>query len=156
MSSRMAERRIAGESHALKCELAVEVLRTAGRLRLQVGGWSMLPSVFPGDTLVIEKSESCDVTEGDIVLFSRDRRLFAHRVIATPSEADIVTQGDSMPTPDPAVRSEEMLGKVVQISRNGRLITPRKRMRLRERAIAAAVRNSEIAARVVVGVHGLR
>src|SRR5262249_37101837 len=51
----------AGEAHAIKCELAAEVLRFSGRLRLQVGGWSMLPSVFPGDTLLVEWSESAGV-----------------------------------------------------------------------------------------------
>ncbi|MGH9493624.1 MAG: S24/S26 family peptidase [Candidatus Sulfotelmatobacter sp.] len=151
-------RTIFGESHALKCELAGEVLRSSGRLRLRVGGWSMLPSIFPGDTLVIERSECGDVEEGDIVLFSRDRRLFAHRVVkrARPSEPDIVTRGDAMSTADPVVGGKEMLGRVVLIQRNGKSIKPRKRMRIPERAVAALVRNSGVAARVVVGFHGLR
>ena len=69
------------DAHAVKCELAGEVLRASGRVRLQVTGWSMLPSVWPGDTLVIESVASDAVSEGDIVLFSRERRLFAHRVV---------------------------------------------------------------------------
>ena len=40
------------ESHAIKCELASEVLNRSGSLRLKVMGWSMLPAVWPGDTLV--------------------------------------------------------------------------------------------------------
>jgi len=39
------------ETHALKCELAGEVLRSSGRLRLKVSGSSMLPVIRPGDTL---------------------------------------------------------------------------------------------------------
>jgi hypothetical protein len=144
------------EGHAIKCELAAEVLRSSGKLRLKVGGWSMLPSVFPGDTLLVERSESSAVVEGDIVLFSRGRRLFAHRVVERSSSAELVTRGDAMPSRDPLVGSEEMLGKVVLILRNGKRIKPRKRLHLAERALAAAVRNSEIAARVVVGVHNLR
>jgi signal peptidase I len=125
---------------------------------LKVGGWSMLPSVFPGDTLVIESSESNEAVEGDIILFSRDRRLFAHRVVkrANDSGPGLVTRGDAMPVADAVVRENEMLGRVVLIQRNGKSITPRKRMRFAARAVAALVRNSDMAARVVVGVYGLR
>ena len=83
------------EAHALKCDLAGEVLRSSGTLRLQVMGWSMLPTVLPGDTLVIESAHSNSVCEGDIVLFGRDRRLFAHRV---------VTKGQPMPGCNPGRR----------------------------------------------------
>jgi signal peptidase I len=141
---------IAGESHAIKCELAAEILRSSGKLRLRVGGWSMLPSVFPGDALVIESSESNEVVEGDIILFSRDRRLFAHRVVkrANGTGHELVTRGDAMPVADPVVRGNEMLGRMVLIQRNGKSISPRKRMRFAARAVAALVRNSGIAARV--------
>ncbi len=70
------------ETHAVKCELAGDVLRSSGTLRLQVSGWSMLPAIRPGDVLVIHRAGSEDVSKGDIVLFSRDRRLFAHRVVS--------------------------------------------------------------------------
>ena len=83
------------ELHALKCELAGEVLRSSGRLRLRVTGWSMLPAIFPGDTLVIERANGESLGKGDIVLFHRDRRLFVHRVSGTSGsdqDLQIVTQ----------------------------------------------------------------
>ena len=147
------------DAHALKCELAGEVLRSSGTLRLQVLGWSMLPSVWPGDTLVIERADSNAVSEGDIVLFGRNRRLFAHRVVAKPGrsgDSQVVTRGDAMPGPDSPVSADELLGKVSGILRNGKRIEPSRSLRLSERAVAALVRSSEIAARVVVGVHGMR
>jgi signal peptidase len=145
-----------GEEHAVKCELAGEVLRSSGKLRLQVTGWSMLPAVWPGDLLVIDRAESKDVAKGDIVLFGRDRRLFAHRVVSTGlGDSGILTRGDAMPAPDPIVREGELLGKVSFVVRNGRCLAPR-RPRLSERAIAALVRSSSLAARVVVGVHGMQ
>src|SRR5450631_1317539 len=98
------------ETHALKCELAGEVLRSSGKLRLRVTGWSMLPTVWPGDTLLIERVGREEVSEGDIVLFGRDRRLFAHRVVAKVDISEnlqLTTQGDGMPRPDaPLVDSE--------------------------------------------------
>jgi len=148
-----------GATHALKCELAGEVLRSSGTLRLRVMGWSMLPAVWPGDTLVIESVKGNAVSEGDIVLFRRDRRLFVHRVVAkgAPSgEAGIVTRGDAMPHPDPLIAEGDLLGRVTSIVRNGKRIEPRKVPSFSERAVSALVRNSEIAARVVVGVHGMR
>jgi len=147
------------DAHAVKCELAGEVLRSSGILRLRVTGWSMLPTVWPGDTLVIERVDSDAVCEGDIVLFNRERRLFAHRVVTkSGSDGDtrILTRGDAMPQPDPLVSDRDLLGRVKHIVRNGKCIEPSRNPRLSERAVSALVRRSEIAARVVVGVHGLR
>ena len=146
------------DAHALKCELAGEVLRSSGFLRLKVMGWSMLPSVWPGDTLVIEKANSYTVSEGDIVLFGRDRRLFAHRVVTKCSygaDSRVVTRGDAMPAADSPVSEDELLGKVFLILRDGRSIEPNKTLGFSERTVAALVQRSEIAARVVVGVHGM-
>jgi signal peptidase I len=145
-----------GNAHAVKCELAGEVLRSSGVLRLQVTGWSMLPAVWPGDTLVLECVTSDDVSVGDIVLFGRDRRLFAHRVVKKETRnSGTLTRGDAMPAPDPVVCKDELLGRVSFILRNGRCIAPSRSLRFSERAIATLVRSSELAARVVVGVHGM-
>src|ERR1700758_403813 len=77
------------DAHALKCELAGEVLRSSGKLRLRVTGCSMLPAVWPGDTLFVERTTRESVEEGDIVLYERDRRFFVHRVVRkTRADAD--------------------------------------------------------------------
>jgi hypothetical protein len=146
------------DAHALQCALAADVLRSHGKLRLRVNGWSMLPSVWPGDTLLVECTKDGAVREGDIVLFGRDRRLFAHRVIAnTPAHAGstIATRGDAMPQPDPPISGHELLGKVAFISRNGTLIEP-KQQRISQRAVSGLLRRSKLAARVAVGIHNFR
>jgi signal peptidase I len=144
-------------AHALKCELASEVLRSTGKLRLRVTGWSMLPAVWPGDTLTIERAENETVSEGDIVLCARDRRFSAHRVVRK-GEADfaILTRGDAMPQPDPPVPSGDLLGKVTMIERNGKCITPRRNLHLSEQAIAALIQHSNVAARIAVAIHTMR
>jgi signal peptidase len=149
---------ILGELQALKCELASEVLSSSGTLRLRVTGWSMLPAVMPGDTLLIERIHSDAVSKGDIVLFGRDRRFFVHRVVSKnhPQNTEIVTRGDAMPAPDPAVQGSDLLGRVSFILRNGKCIEPRPGLRFPERVVAALVRRSTFAARVVVGIQGLR
>jgi len=144
-------------THAVKCELASEVLRSSGTLRLRVMGWSMLPAIWPGDTLVVERVESDPISAGDIVLYSRDRRLFAHRVVGKAVEdAGILTRGDALPQADPPVAERDLLGRIRFILRNGKCVEPAKTRHFSHRAVAALVRNSEIAARVVVGVHGMR
>jgi signal peptidase I len=145
--------------HATKCELAAEVLRSSGTLRLQVSGWSMLPSIWPGDTLLVEHLKSPSLETGDVVLFGRDQRLFAHRVIGRTKHTGtrgILTRGDSMSVSDPTVHPSELLGRIVMILRNGRSILPRKTLRIHERVLASLFQYSELGARVVAAVHGLR
>ena len=144
-----------GPEHALKCELAEEVLRSSGHLRLQVTGWSMLPTICPGDTLVLESAMAADISEGDIVLFRRDRRLFVHRALARTSHDQWLTRGDAMPYTDSPIGDNELLGRVLYLIRNGRCVEPGKSLSLSQRALAALVRSSETAARVIVGIHGM-
>ncbi len=117
----------------------------------------MLPTIWPGDVLVIERARGEEVTEGDIVLFCRDRRFVVHRVLAKDESADgqVVTQGDALPSPDPVVAGSDLRGKVSFILRGGRCIEPRNNLRISERAVAALVQRSEVAARIMVGIHGM-
>jgi signal peptidase I len=141
-------------THALQCELAGEVLRSSGTLRLGVTGWSMLPTLWPGDTLIVEQTRSDAVVPGDIVLFARDRRFFVHRVIAKNSaDQEIQTGGDAMPQMDPPVSNRELLGRVVSIVRNGKRIEPSRKRNVASRSVAALVRHSPVAAQVAVAVH---
>lgn len=144
---------------ALKYELAAEVLRSSGRLRLGVTGWSMLPTIWPGDTLVIEPAESEEVFTGDIVLFERDERLFVHRVIAKGddfSEGVVFTQGDGMSHPDAAVKKSELLGRVCFVLRAGRCFAPGPKLSSSERVIAALVGRFYWAARILIELHVMR
>lgn len=141
--------------HATKCELAAESLRSSGRLRLRVNGWSMLPSVRPGDTVLIERVNGDEISEGDIVLFRCHGRFFVHRVVKRKIHTGLVTRGDAIRLSDPPVGENALLGKVVLLWRNGSRIEPRKRLSVWERLIATAVRRSEIAARLAVGAYGL-
>ena len=112
-----------GQRQALQCELAAETLRSFGTLRLRVRGQSMLPSIWPGDTLVIKHSNFADIAPGDIVLYSRGNRFFAHRVLRGIEVADnpqLITQGDALRKQDAPVSPVELLGRVSQIIRDGK------------------------------------
>lgn len=141
------------QTHALKCELASNVLRSYGRLNLKVTGWSMLPVIWPGDTLELQRTNHHELSTGDIALFSGYRRLFAHRIVQR-SGRSIHTRGDALPYPDPVLAENELLGRVACIVRDGRQIQPGRNLSFSQRAVAGLVRSSDIAARVVVGIHG--
>jgi hypothetical protein len=129
----------------------------------------MLPSIFPGDTLLIERAKDEEISRGDIVLFHRQDRFFVHRVVIKPDSPDkpqrnglqtgpqqIVTQGDGIAWPDPPVNESQVLGKISFIVRKGRLIESRKNLDFSQRAVSMLVRRSSSAARLVAGIHGMR
>jgi hypothetical protein len=124
----------------LKQELTLDVLRQHGRCRLQVSGTSMLPTLWPGDTVSIEGRPLSELGVGDIVLYERCGRLFLHRLVALPAErfpGRLVTRGDSMPHADPAVRVEGVLGVLVEV-RRGEDWAPVPRTMPRKSRLAAA------------------
>src|SRR5271165_4333030 len=102
-------------SHALRFELAVEVLHRCGSVRLRATGRSMVPTIWPGDTLVIEPLRDGRVECGEIVLFSRNGRFVAHRVIAqsrSDGKQQIRTQGDAVASADAPLFSADVIGRV--------------------------------------------
>ena len=112
----------------LACGLAEEVVRTFGEVRLRVFGTSMVPSILPGDLVLIRRASLREVSPGEIVLFLQKGRLFVHRVVdrklmATsdrPEEPCLITRGDCLRHDDPAVSPDELLGRVVSIERDNR------------------------------------
>lgn len=143
-------------AHSAKCELAAEVLRSWGKLRLRVNGRSMLPSIRPGDMLLIEAVNYDEVGNGEVVLFLREKRLFAHRAVGrNPADLRIITRGDAMHREDPPLNEDELLGRVTLIWRGGKVIGAPKKLGTLERALAALVCRFALAGRLVVGVQGL-
>jgi signal peptidase I len=140
-------------AHAAKCELAEKTLRRFGSLRLRVTGFSMLPSVWPGDLLLIRRQEMEQIYPGDIVLFARHGRLIAHRVVFKtddPEAPSLVTRGDAVSAQDSAISPAELLGKVSGILRAGEWIQPRRRLSISARITAMFVSRSGRAAGILL------
>jgi signal peptidase I len=105
--------------------LAEEVLRTSGHLRLAARGYSMLPSLWPGDVLSIQSTTPDQAVRGDLVLYAREGSFYIHRVLRrarVDQQMCLITRGDSMPREDHPVSSSELLGKVIAAERNGRML----------------------------------
>jgi len=124
---------------AVKCELAAEVARAFGEVRVEATGSSMLPAVRPGDRLVVRRRDFSEVQAGQIVVYYRGGGLVAHRVVgrsgsagSTDSAGDqLLTRGDSLQQDDSPVQASEMVGEVVRIERGGRQVSPEQTMRRR-------------------------
>ena len=125
-----------------KCSLAVEALLSSGELRLRASGVSMLPTLIPGDVLLIQTATLDHVAPGDIVLYRREDSLFVHRLIEVDlPAAQFVTRGDSMASPDPD-GARCLLGKVIMIERAGRTRPVARRLKAATKWIGALLCHS--------------
>jgi hypothetical protein len=148
---------------AAKCDLASEALREFGSLRFAATGSSMLPSIWPGEILVVERvrddKDKDHLRVGTIVLVGREGRLCAHRVTAVPDrygDPHWITQGDAQPAPDRPVTTSELLGRVTHVIRRGKLIALPARLSAVETLIAKVVRRSLTATRALIYLNRLR
>ncbi len=141
-------------SDGTRNELTAEVLQSYRELRLRVFGSGMLPAIWPGDILAIDPCGIADAGLGDIVLFARHGRLFAHRVVSQSGEY-LVTRGDGVRDTDPPVKPGELIGRVSEIVRRGKTLRPKARLSLGGRIAAAIASRSAGAGRLLTRLHGL-
>jgi signal peptidase I len=157
MSKNLADPR--DTEQALKCELAAQVLRSFGTLRLEVTGLSMLPSVWPGDILFFERRDLAQIAPGDIVLFTRHSKLIAHRVLyktACGDKSHAITRGDGWLLPDDPVSSAELLGSVCHILRAGEYLEPGVDLNFGARVTTMLVLHFRRLARLLAFLHRLQ
>jgi len=140
------------EAHieAACCDLVTRVVRGAGSASLRVTGLSMLPAIWPGDVLTV-RSQSPDMLQpGQVILYQRNGRLTAHRIIRVSGD-ELITQGDCVPSFDQPVRFNEIVGQVAGISRNGRAV--KLQQSPGQRAAAWVLRRSEWCTRMLLRLH---
>jgi len=114
----------------LACGLAEEVVRAFGEVRLRVFGTSMVPSILPGDLVLIQRASLHEISPGEVVLFLQEGRLFVHRVVGRkvaasadrPEESWLITRGDRLRHEDPPVTAPELLGRLVSIERDNQKV----------------------------------
>ena len=126
--------------HEACCGLMTEVVRGTGSAKVRVTGLSMLPSILPGDVLSVRRRTENEFTPGQIVVFGRDGRLTAHRIIQISGEY-LITRGDCVPGCDLPVRLGDVVGRVEEITRDGRPVDPR--YTIWRRIAASMMRRSE-------------
>lgn len=101
-------------------EVAGQLLRQGGRLRIKARGGSMMPFVLDGDVALVTAAEGHELRVGDVICYETSPgRLFLHRVIARTGDR-LVARGDALPVGE-HVPLARLLGRVVAVERQGRL-----------------------------------
>lgn len=96
-----------------------ELIERFGTATVRVNGLSMLPAIRPGDMVTVRRCSVMNLAPGEVAVFTRDGRLFVHRVLAVGPD-QLLTKGDSLRTPDPLVEAHHLLGRAESVSRANR------------------------------------
>jgi signal peptidase I len=110
------------------CGLAEEIVRTFGEVRLRVFGTSMVPAILPGDLVTVQRATLQEISVGEVILYFRQSRLFVHRVVGRSStdaleRSSLITRGDRLlHDDDPPVFAIDLLGRVVHLERDHRVV----------------------------------
>ena len=102
--------------------IAVALLAEGRSIRFRADGWSMMPTIRPGDTLVIEPVSGEEISVGTIVFFLLKERPLVHRVIAISGEGEerrFTMRGDGSERRDRPVAAGAILGRLLSAERNG-------------------------------------
>ncbi len=125
-------------------ELISDLLTDGHKVKFHAPGDSMYPTICDGDVITVMPIETASITIGDIILYRHKSGVAAHRVEHTHkrSEGDsrgapkgsqnrsssetlrFILRGDAAIVLDDPVSAGQILGKVVIVERNGRLIDP--------------------------------
>jgi phage repressor protein C with HTH and peptisase S24 domain len=99
----------------------------------------MAPTLRPGDRLCIEAVSGEEARSGDVVIARRGGRLTAHRLTARRG-GSVITRGDGNSFEDPPLPASQVVGRVVEVVRDGRRSRPAPRPGLVARAVRWLVR----------------
>jgi hypothetical protein len=97
-------------------ELFLAALTEGKDVRLHVDGMSMVPTLKPGDTIVVRQVAPHLLEMGDLVVVRREHDLVTHRLVWRKSEQWLM-KGDNSRYFDPPAAAEMILGKVIAIER---------------------------------------
>ena len=125
-------------------QMLEETLNRGHSIRFRAPGDSMYPTIYDGDLLTVEPIRPAAVIVGDIILYQHKSGVTVHRVMrilkrskenlrsalqgpqarSISETLEFLFRGDAAINDDAPVSSEQILGKVVSIERNGRRIDP--------------------------------
>lgn len=106
-------------------EISKEILRKGNLLRIPTVGSSMHPVSRSGDIITVRPTRVGGISAGDVIVYKAGRRMVAHRLVSKRKENNrvvLICQGDTFMRPDPPIQADQVLGKVVAVSRNGRTV----------------------------------
>ena len=142
-------------SHSTQFALCQAALLAGEPLRLRIRGTSMVPALWPGESVTIDSLDMKCIKIGQIVVFSRDGHFVIHRVVRIDPPVDgtndgtMVTRGDTAVRDDAPVLRSEYLGAVAAVHRFGAARPVRLKPSRSARAVASLIRRSDLARRLL-------
>jgi signal peptidase len=103
-----------------------QALMTGTVVRFRAGGTSMYPTIRDGEVITIALVGPHEVGRGDVVLYRREKRVLAHRVIGlTMRDGHGVfhLRGDAKAGCDAPISADAVVGRVISVCRNGREVS---------------------------------
>jgi hypothetical protein len=120
--------RVVKRDAALFLEVSERLLEQGYRVRFRAGGASMQPAIGDGDAVILAPVNPVAAQPGDILLYRKNRRGIAHRVVhvqhADEAVVAFLLRGDAEPACDAPVTPDEVLGKVVAVERRDDRLAP--------------------------------
>jgi hypothetical protein len=125
-------------------DMIEETLDRDHSIRFRAPGDSMYPTICDGDVVTVMPIDTASITIGDIILYRHRSGVTAHRVMrilkrseknsrsglkgpqdrSSSETLDFLLRGDAAINDDAPVSSQQILGKLVSIERNGRRMDP--------------------------------
>jgi signal peptidase I len=102
-----------------------QALTTGATVRFRAEGESMYPTIRHGETISMERVSTASVIAGDVLLCRHGTRLLAHRVVhiaADGASRGFQLRGDAKGGCDAPIGASAVVGRVVSVDRNGRVI----------------------------------
>lgn len=102
-----------------------DALTSGATVRFRAEGGSMYPTIRDGDAITVAAVSAGDVVRGDILLCRHDVRVLAHRVVGVTrcdGELFFELRGDAKGSSDAPVGASAIVGRVIHVQRDGRLI----------------------------------
>jgi hypothetical protein len=112
----------------------------------------MVPSIWPGDTLTVRRTDKAGLRTGQVVLYRRQEGLVAHRIVRLGTD-HVITKGDTLLRDDSAFHVSKLVGQIVGIERNGRHIQPQ--YSLWQRTVASILGRSDFCLRIALRLQQL-
>jgi signal peptidase I len=108
--------------------LSGELLSLGFGVRFRAPGTSMHPTIRHSDLITVVPTAPSKLKRGDIILYRFRGGFIAHRIVNVEGRngcgLSFILRGDASPTCDHPVEPEQVLGKVVCLERDHRIIDP--------------------------------
>jgi len=119
---------------------------------LPLSGESMVPFLPSGSRVLVSQTAAEQISFGNLLLYEAEGTIICHRVLRRRREGRsyaFLAKGDGWRKTDPWISADQVIGKVIAIHRNGRLLrldTPLRRLQAVTAAALSLIVTGSLAA----------